>query len=130
MSIQQLRARLDALKRRYALPLLILRLRRRAENLCQLWDTADIAERSHNQPFPDVVLMVPDFARDGPLLPPLPELYAPHPLPPKKPQHQNPPHPLRHRPSPASQQNPQNRPPHPHNETIPPRPLTRRRPAP
>ena len=70
MSIQQLRARLDALKRRYALPLLILRLRRRAENLCQLWDTADIAERLHNQPFPDVVLMVPDFARDGPLLPP------------------------------------------------------------
>ena len=80
MSINQLRARLDALKRRYALPLLILRLRRRAENLCQLWDTADIAARTHNQPFPDVVLMVPDFARDGPLLPSFPELYAPHPL--------------------------------------------------
>ena len=68
MSISQLRARLDALKRKYALPLLILR-RRRAENLCQIWETADIAERSHNQPFPDTTLMLPDFARDGPLLP-------------------------------------------------------------
>ena len=69
MSINQLRARLDALKRKYALPILILRLRRRAENLCQLWETADIAERTHNQPFPDTVLMIPDFARDGPMLP-------------------------------------------------------------
>ena len=69
MSINQLRARLDALKRKYALlPLLTLRLRRRAEKLCQIWETADIAERNHNQPFPDTTLMIPDFARDGPLL--------------------------------------------------------------
>ena len=61
MSINQLRARLDALKRKYALPILILRLRRRAENLCQLWDAADIAERLHNQPFPDTTLMIPPF---------------------------------------------------------------------
>ena len=69
MSIHHLRARLDALKRKYALPLLILRLRLRAEKLCHIWDIADIAELTHNQPFPDTTLMIPDFGQDGPLLP-------------------------------------------------------------
>ena len=34
MTTRQLRAKLNALKRKYALPLLILRLRRRAQILC------------------------------------------------------------------------------------------------
>ena len=67
MSISQLCARLDALKRKYALPILILR--RRAERLCQIWETAEINEINHHQPFPDTTLMIPDFARDGPPLP-------------------------------------------------------------
>ena len=74
MSISQLRARLDALKRKYALPLLILRLRRRAENLCQLWETADIAERTHNQPFPDTIAV--SIALTSITLPPRRGLYA------------------------------------------------------
>ena len=69
MSIHHLRARLDALKRKYALPILILRLRLRAEKLCRIWEAADIAERSHQQRFPDTTLMIPDFGQDGPLLP-------------------------------------------------------------
>lgn len=49
MTIRQLRIRLDALKRKHAIPLLILRLPRRAEILCHNWETA----QAKNRPLPD-----------------------------------------------------------------------------
>lgn len=40
MTTRQLRAQLNTPKRKYALPLLIPRLRQRAQTLCQKWNTA------------------------------------------------------------------------------------------
>ena len=69
MSIRQIRARFDALKRKYALHLLILLRRRRAEKLCHLWDIADLNEINNHQPFPNTVMMIPDFVQEAPHLP-------------------------------------------------------------
>ena len=49
MITRQLRIRHDALKRKYAVPLPILRLRRRAEILCHNWETAE----ANNKPLPN-----------------------------------------------------------------------------
>ena len=48
MTIRQIRIRIDALKCKYALPLLILRLRCRAQILCHDWTNAE----ANNQPSP------------------------------------------------------------------------------
>ena len=62
MTIRQLRARLNALKCKYALPLLILR--RRTQILCNDWAAAE----ANNQPIPNTLMMVAQFAQNGPRL--------------------------------------------------------------
>ena len=65
MTTLQLRAKLNALKRKYTLPLLILRLRRGAQILCHDWAAAE----ANNQPIPSTPMMVAKFAQNGPRLP-------------------------------------------------------------
>ena len=49
MSLTQIRQRLNTLKRKFALPLAILRLRRQAEKLCHQWAIA----RADQHPIPE-----------------------------------------------------------------------------
>ena len=59
MSLSQIRQRLTALKRKFALPLAILRLRRQAEKLCHQWA---IAQADHH-PLPQTHTLVQQIAR-------------------------------------------------------------------
>ena len=63
MTIRQLHAKLNALKRKYALPILILL--RRAQILCHDWAAAE----ANNQPIPSTSNMASQFANNAPRLP-------------------------------------------------------------
>ena len=65
MSLAQIRNRVNALRRQFALPLAVLRLRRLVEKLCLDWSVA-IANR---QPLPDTHIMASQLAGRGPKLP-------------------------------------------------------------
>ena len=65
MTIRQIRAKLNTLKCKYALPLLILRIRRRSQIPCDDWANAE----ANNAPIPNTPLPRSQFAQDSPRSP-------------------------------------------------------------
>ena len=62
MTTRQIRAQLNAPKRKHARPLPIPRLRQRAQTLRQEWNTA----QANNQPLPGTPYQVSKFTQNGP----------------------------------------------------------------
>ena len=71
MSLDKLRGRVDALRRKMALALLVVELQPAAEELCDRWAIAD-AER---QPLPESRPLADIIVRRGYILPSLMPLY-------------------------------------------------------
>ena len=66
MSLTQIRTTINALKRKYALPLAVLRVRLMAEKFCHQWDIA----RDNHEPIPETHTLITQTAQQSGL--PLP----------------------------------------------------------
>ena len=71
MSVDHLRSRVDALRRKMALALVVVELQPAAEELCDRWSIAD----ANRQPLPEVRSLVDIIVRRRPGLPSLMGLY-------------------------------------------------------
>ena len=65
MSLHQIRTRINALRRKFAIPLAVMRLRRHADPFCLHWSVA----HADQQPLPEPHQFIRQIAQDGLHLP-------------------------------------------------------------